>query len=168
MKPVLKEGVLWTGEALTAGASPLVHGSAHWHEWLGCHNQFQFEGSGGHFSARRENRKGSDYWYAYRRRNGILHKAYLGRGADLTLARLEEVAANLAGRTVLAQLSLGGDAPGQLAGETWSTHTSFFIQAKFRPPVLPPTLVTRPRLTGNLNAPVTFVSAPAASARVPC
>ncbi|CUS03517.2 putative ATP-dependent transcriptional regulator, MalT-like, LuxR family [Candidatus Promineifilum breve] len=160
MKPVLKEGVLWTGEALTAGAPPLVHGSAHWHEWLGRHNQFQFEGSGGHFSARRENRKGSDYWYAYRRRAGILHKAYLGRATDMTLERLEEVAANLAGRTVLAQLSLGGDAPGQLAAETWSTHTSFFIQAKFRPPVLPPTLVTRPRLTGNLNAPVTFVSAP--------
>lgn len=159
MKAILKEGVLWTGEEETTGSPPIPHDSKPWHEWLGTHKQFQFLGSAGRFSARRENRNGCDYWYAYRRREGILHKAYLGKSTDLTMAWLEEVAANLAGQTVLARLSLEG-LPGAPAKESWSGSSSFFTQAKFRPPTLPPTLVTRPRLTDSLNTPVTFIAAP--------
>ncbi len=158
MKPVVKDGLLW---ARDVGLAP--H-SAEWDAWLAEHDQFRFVGASGHFSARREHRSGSDYWYAYRRRDGTLHKAYLGKGADLTLERLEEVAANLAGWTVLAQLSLTA-APGKPAGDNWNGDTSFPGLARFRPPTLPPTLVTRPRLTDNINTPVTVISAPGGSGK---
>jgi LuxR family maltose regulon positive regulatory protein len=163
MKATIKEGVLWDGEQDSANSPPeslpIPLDTSRWSEWLVSHKQFQFLGIGGQFSARRESRAGGDYWYAYRRRDGTLHKAYLGKSTDLTLARLEEVAANLAGRSVFDQLSLV-DAPGKPPNEGWSGSSSFFTQAKFRPPILPPTLVTRPRLTSNLNTPITFISAP--------
>ena len=158
MKPTIKDGVLWTEEQEIALSPPIQPDTPQWNEWLVSHRQFQFNGAAGHFSARRENRNGCDYWYAYRRRDGILHKAYLGKAADLTLDRLEEVAATLGGRTVLSQLALTTGVPA--AGENWSATTSFSTRAKFRPPTLPPALITRPRLTSQLSTPVTFISAP--------
>lgn len=112
MKPTVKNGALWTEEQEIALSPPVLLDSPEWNEWLISHRQFQFHGTTGHFSARRESRHGSDYWYAYRRRDGTLHKAYLGKVTDLTLGRLEEVAASLDGRMVLSQLSLTTDAPG--------------------------------------------------------
>ncbi|MCW5864602.1 MAG: AAA family ATPase [Anaerolineae bacterium] len=159
VKPVVKEGLLWTGETKSDNA-PIVPNSAEWDAWLAEHDQFRFVGASGHFSARRERRSGGDYWYAYRRRDGVLHKAYLGKADDLTLERMEEVAAGLAGWAVLAQLSLAADAPGRPNGDSWLGDTSFTGLAKFRPPTLPPTLVTRPRLTDNINTPVTIIAAP--------
>ena len=158
MKPTIKDGVLWTEEQEIALSPPIQPDTPQWNEWLVSHRQFQFNGAAGHFSARRENRNGCDYWYAYRRRDGILHKAYLGKAADLTLDRLEEVAATLGGRTVLSQLALTTGVPA--AGENWSATTSFSTRAKFRPPTLPPALITRPRLTNQLSTPVTFISDP--------
>lgn len=160
MKPTVKDGALWTEEQEIALSPPILLDSPEWKEWVISHRQFQFNGTSGHFSARRESRHGSDYWYAYRRRDGTLHKAYLGKAGDLTLGRLEEVAANLDGRMVLNQLSLTTDAPGIGVSDNWSATTSFATRAKLRPPTLPPTLITRPRLTHQINTPVTFISAP--------
>ena len=89
MKPTVKNGALWTEEQEIALSPPVLLDSPEWNEWLISHRQFQFHGTTGHFSARRESRHGSDYWYAYRRRDGTLHKAYLGTVTDLTLGRLE-------------------------------------------------------------------------------
>lgn len=160
MKPVVKDGVLWSGEQGGADSPPILHDTAQWEDWLARHEQFQFKGVSGHFSARREGRNGSEYWYAYRRRDGTLHKAYLGKVTDLTLDRLEEVAAVLAGRTVLAQLSLVTTAPGKSTDETWNDNAAFSTRGKFRPPALPLTLVTRTRLTSKISTPLTFISAP--------
>lgn len=157
---MVKDGVLWRGGSGNDTLSPILCESDQWPEWLASHTCFQFKGVAGHFSARRENRSDCDYWYAYRRRDGVLHKAYVGRSCDVTLDRLEEVAAGLAGRTMLAHLSLAGDLPGNAANLSWNTHTAFLTRAKFRPPTLPPTLVTRPRLTSKINTPVAFISAP--------
>lgn len=46
------------------------------------------------FTARKEtSKKGEgDYWYAYRRVEGKLHKRYIGKPEDVTLERLKEVA----------------------------------------------------------------------------
>lgn len=46
-------------------------------------------------SLRREKRRRSLLWYAYRRSHGILHKRYVGRSRTLTTARLDEVALEL-------------------------------------------------------------------------
>ena len=49
------------------------------------------------FTARKEQRAGSWYWYAYRRQTGRLHTAYLGRSTELSVTRLDVIAAALAG-----------------------------------------------------------------------
>ena len=43
-------------------------------------------------SFRKERRRQGELWYAYRRVYGVLHKRYAGKSADLTTARLEEIA----------------------------------------------------------------------------
>jgi LuxR family maltose regulon positive regulatory protein len=55
---------------------------------------FSFQGQQGHLTLLKETRvKGGDgYWYAYRRRGKRVVKKYAGRPADLTIARLEELA----------------------------------------------------------------------------
>jgi LuxR family maltose regulon positive regulatory protein len=61
--------------------------------WLQEVPSFAFDGQRGAYTARKETKqRGESYWYAYRKRGGKLIKAYLGKAADLTPARLEEVA----------------------------------------------------------------------------
>ncbi len=160
MKPVVKEGILRVGEQEIVVCSAASPDCPEWEEWLAGHTGFQFIGAAGRFSARREKRNGCDYWYAYRRRAGVLHKAYLGRAADLSVDCMEEVAAHLAGTPLLTYLSLTPDAPPRPPRKSLPAGASFTTRAKFRPPTLPPTLVTRPRLTSRICPPVTFISAP--------
>ncbi|MCB9423416.1 MAG: hypothetical protein H6667_26710 [Ardenticatenaceae bacterium] len=152
--------MLWVNRAGTAVSLPIPLESPPWDDWLIHHKQFKFKGETGHFTARREDRHGSNYWYAYRRREGKLHKAYLGKSDELTLDRLESAAANLAGGTVLAQLSLSVDSLDNATTVSWIANTSISAQAKIRPASLPHNMVTRPRLTSKINTPVTFISAP--------
>ena len=61
---------------------------------------FPLRDSTGTFTARKERRSGGDeYWTACRKRGGKLRKVYLGKAEKLTLARLEDAAADLAGRS---------------------------------------------------------------------
>lgn len=160
-KPMVREGVLWVnGGEETAVSPPIPLESPQWCDWLNHHKQFKFKGDAGHFSARRESRHGSDYWYAYRRRDGKLRKSYLGKSVEMTLVRLEEAAASLAGQTILTQLTMAADSQGNSTNKSWIAMPSFSTQAKIRPPTLPPTLVTRPRLTNQISTPITFLSAP--------
>lgn len=68
-----------------------------WFDWLVNHRSFRYECSRGHFTACKENRKGGNFWYANRRVDGKLRRAYLGASVDLTLEKLEEVAIKLSG-----------------------------------------------------------------------
>jgi LuxR family maltose regulon positive regulatory protein len=64
-----------------------------WFSWLDEVSSFAFHGQRGSYTARKESKqRGAGYWYAYRKTQGKLAKKYLGKTADLTLARLEEVA----------------------------------------------------------------------------
>ncbi len=165
VKPIVQDGVLWVGETavsdrLSAGvSSPIPLDSPQWNDWLTSHKQFKFKGTTGHFSARCETRHGSDYWYAYRRRNGTLNKVYLGKSEEITPTRLEQAAANLAGKTVLTQLTFSVEPQNNLTHKSW-INGSFPTLTKIRPPVLPPNLITRPRLNQKINSPVTFICAP--------
>lgn len=70
-----------------------------WYAWLEEASTFAFEGSMGTFTARKERkRQGRFYWRAYRKSNGTLRHRYLGRSVDLTIDRLQIVAAALAAR----------------------------------------------------------------------
>lgn len=77
-------------------ADGFVIGGAQWQEWLATHLSFYYESNLGTFTARRELRSGSWYWYAFRRVDKKLYKAYLGGFTDLTLDRLNQVAEQLA------------------------------------------------------------------------
>lgn len=154
------------------GDKTLPVGSQQWYAWLDSHKGFIFEGSNGHFTARREIRRGMPYWYGYRRRGGRLSKTYLGKSEDLTLERLEQASAALAGHTTLAQLSRKSnladliaaletpDSASQDTPEAYMPDRPFLSPAKTRPPALPQNLVARPRLTQRITTPVTLVYAP--------
>ncbi len=70
--------------------------SQEWFDWLASIPSFTFRGQQGELTVRQETRSGCTYWYAYRRLGEKMAKRYLGRTAELTLARLEQVAAQLA------------------------------------------------------------------------
>src|SRR5438067_9504010 len=70
-----------------------VHEDPAWFAWLAEQSSFAFHGQTGSYTARLEAvQRGERYWYAYRRTGHKLRKKYLGKPADLTLVRLEQVA----------------------------------------------------------------------------
>ncbi len=76
-------------------------GTPAWHAWLNTARTFSFQSALGTFTARKEqasNKRGGGYWRAYRKRDGKLHRVYLGKSEELTLDRLNAVAAALAGQ----------------------------------------------------------------------
>lgn len=68
-------------------------------EWVALVEQiavFEFRGTSGCFTARKERRlHGRTYWYAYTWGKTTGRKTYLGKSAELTLARLESMAKKL-------------------------------------------------------------------------
>src|SRR5581483_4867186 len=114
---------------------------------------FSFQGKDGHLTLLKEPRvRGTDYWYAYRSLNGRTLKKYAGRTADLTVARLEEIARTLQPfpptafqRSPIDLLPL--------------------LESKLHLPHLPASLVARERLLerldGGLAHRLTLLSAPA-------
>src|SRR5690242_14629155 len=75
-------------------------GSSAWYVWLNepTTGSFAFRSSQGTLTARREQRHGIWYWYAYRTQEGHLQKVYLGKSEELTLARLHEAAISLSAK----------------------------------------------------------------------
>src|SRR5262252_2434534 len=69
-------------------------GSKTWYAWRNDADprSFAFSSTQGSLTARREERHGTWYWYAYRSRGGHLHKVYLGKSEELSLGRLHEAA----------------------------------------------------------------------------
>jgi len=67
-------------------------GSEAWYAWLNEPDtrSFAFHSAQGTLTARREHSHSTWYWYAYRTREGHLHKTYLGKSEELTLERLQE------------------------------------------------------------------------------
>ncbi len=145
-------------------------------DWLKQIASFSFHSRWGmHYTVRKQRvQRGSSYWYAYRRLHGRIVKRYLGRTADLTLARLEEIARLLESTSGSRQCSLE---PGQETALSQSTPpvsnaghpspvgTLPLLFSKLSPPVLHPFLLDRSHLFALLDAgregPLTLLSAPA-------
>jgi LuxR family maltose regulon positive regulatory protein len=71
----------------------IVPDSPAWFTWLDQVSSFAFSGKSGHFTARKESKqRGDRYWYAYLAKGEQLSKKYLGKTANITLARLEHIA----------------------------------------------------------------------------
>jgi len=67
--------------------------------WLSTARSVAFRSALGSFTARREpasNKRGGEYWRAYRKHEGRLHRVYLGKSEELTLERLNSAAVTLA------------------------------------------------------------------------
>lgn len=144
---------------------PIRVGSGEWFAWLAHHDRFKFQGAQGHFSAQCEERRKTNYWYAYRRREGKLFKQYLGKADELILERLESASLALAGLPVGGQPS---DQPGREQPSGVTAHPpsadraapSLLPLTKINSPVLPRQLIVRPRLTGQITTPLVLVYAP--------
>ena len=70
-----------------------------WYAWLSTARAFAFRSALGTFTARKEpasNKRGGEYWRAYRKRNGKLYRVYLGKSEELTRDRLNTAAVTLA------------------------------------------------------------------------
>jgi LuxR family maltose regulon positive regulatory protein len=187
--PHVADGVLYIQEQ--SGASEIAVDSPAWAAWLEkrATRSFSFEGRAGTFTARSERRSGGneEYWSAYRKRGGKLRKVYLGKAEKLTLERLEDAAARLAGQGERATASLSSDTPARDgesrradAAPTDAPMTAN-VQSRRRPraetsgdpllliklsiPSARPSLVARPRLIARLEEGLgrnlTLVSAPA-------
>ena len=82
-------------------------GTQDWFAWLNTVSTFSFSNEYGTFTARKEppgNRRGGEYWKAYRTYRGKLHRAYLGKSETLTLERLNAVAAALTKETEITSI----------------------------------------------------------------
>ncbi len=130
--PILTQG----GLSDAAGKPPIALDTPAWLNWLSEHTAFAYQGMPISFTARREQRPGGSYWYAYKRVHGRLLKRYLGRGADLTEQRLQEVAQ--------AFLSPDDEVVTQ-------TATPALVATRFVLPRLPPGAVPRPQLLARFT-----------------
>jgi len=169
--PHITDGILTYRDGMQEHT--IAVGSPMWRQWLAAATTttFRFEHPLCNFTARRERKRDGSYWYAYRTRGGALQKAYLGKSTDLTLDRLQEIAAGFARRsaaptpaahvTGITSTEAAGSLPGALAGRL---HDQLMTTKLAHPPARP-ALVPRPRLMNRLEAglqrKLTLIAAPA-------
>ncbi len=156
-------------------------GTHAWFDWLEQVTSFAFASRfGADYTVRKEQmQRGGLYWYGYRSFQGKTIKRYLGRTADLSLARLEEVAVRLSSQPQKKEVHENGGGQWQalvpqLPASTTATSYSSepapaqmmpLLESKLYPPRLPASLVARPRLSARLDAgsahKLTLLSTPA-------
>jgi LuxR family transcriptional regulator, maltose regulon positive regulatory protein len=150
--------------------SPIVVGSSAWFAWLESATTFAFTCAAGKFTARKEARsRGGMYWKAYQTTHGALHRAYLGKTADLTLRLLTDAAVRL----TTASVSRGSPPPPMLppraaapaASRSHAVPPPHLLSIKLNIPPARAQLVSRPRLFERLEAglrgKLTLIAAPA-------
>ncbi|GCE29970.1 LuxR family transcriptional regulator [Dictyobacter alpinus] len=185
----LKQGTYTLHNTRSQRVFPVAPDSHAWFDWLAGIPSFAFSGQHGPLTVRQETRSAGIYWYAYRRVGEKMAKRYLGRTTELTLARLEQVAAQLAeaalspGQGTLARGVSGGEKPDQhvmtspIASLPSVTHVRSVVPSlpesqrdvplvtRLHIPHLRTQLVRRTQLIQQLQqgmeAPLTLVSAPA-------
>jgi len=170
-RPLVRNNLLVTGNSETNSGIPIHVGSQAWVDWLAQQEGFIYEKGAGRLNARKELRRGIGYWYAYRRRNGKLSKAYLGRSEDLTQECLEQASARLAGQIPVTQVWSNGNSVNQVAAPNpkddvsivatrASLETPSLLLTKIQRPALPQNLIARPHLIRRIHTPVTLICAP--------
>jgi LuxR family maltose regulon positive regulatory protein len=156
------------------GVLNILPESPEWFTWLEQVSSFAFVGKSSHYTVRKEaKQRGDRYWYAYFAMGEHLTKKYLGKTANLTLARMEQIAGVLdAQRADQASLpmTLSGDAnrevdatPGSLlAQRTLPLYPP--LPTKLHAPHPRASLVPRSHLTERIRQgahhALTLVSAP--------
>lgn len=152
-KPIVKENTL------LVDATSIPVGSDLWYEWLATAKKFSFKSPKGCFAAQCEVRRNRSYWYAYKRKNSKLLKAYLGKAEELTLERLIQVGVSLASQQPFETV-VSASIPNDIHLLKSRIDSSFLPITKVTVPVLPRQLVSRTRLNEKINTPFTLVHAP--------
>ena len=151
-------GLFVQNDALLQAESPA------WFAWLATHTSFSFQGQHGSLHLQKETRpRGKEgYWYAYRRQGKRMVKHYVGRSADLSMARLEAVARTLGTRSQISTVPPASLEPSEPQDQR---VLSALLVSKLRPPRLPSSLVERSRLLtqldGGFSRKLTLLTAPA-------
>jgi LuxR family transcriptional regulator, maltose regulon positive regulatory protein len=187
--PQVADGVLHVLDP--SGGPDIAVASPSWIAWLTdpATRSFSFQSPRCRYTARKEHRsRGGEYWVAYRKQGGKLHKTYLGKAEDVTLARLEDVAAVMADRggedvaSPLSDTTAGdGGASRRVDAAATDSHTRVddqlrerrrhstsadpLLMTKLAVPSTRVSLVPRPRLSERLEEglgpQLILVSAPA-------
>src|SRR5258708_31467495 len=126
-------------------ALEIAVGSAAWFEWVGRESStlFAFHVPEGGYTARKEGSgsgRGGWYWKAYRKHQGRLYRAYMGKAEDLTLVRLKEIAQALS-----ARIASEGKASEEISGAVHLAErggglnpaATPLLETRLRPPRLP-------------------------------
>ncbi|EFH83858.1 LuxR C-terminal-related transcriptional regulator [Ktedonobacter racemifer] len=168
--------VLWSPEEgayvlRDAGGQQVpLAGEESWSKGLAELASFAFTSRlGPHCTVRREKmQRGDSYWYAYRSLNGRTSKRYIGRHAELTPARLEQVAEffpQVAMPKTGVENSPQINVPISQTSSASVSTVSSLLDSRLQPPRLPAFPVERSRLFSLLDAgwgeKVTLVCAPA-------
>jgi LuxR family maltose regulon positive regulatory protein len=169
--PVVADGLLTQADG--TDTPPIPVGSAVWWQWLAAPGTTRFHFASGpqHFTARREQKAGRAYWYAYRRHGSTLRKVYLGKAADLTPDRLLAAAATLARPTADTEESPAPEPQRAPLGPARAPVPAPLplLATKLYIPQPHGSLVPRPRLLarldGGLAGRLTLISAPAGSGK---
>ena len=95
--PVVSDHLLHVPYSEANDRTPIVVGSDGWYSWLAEEQNwsFSFRNTLGTFTVRCERKRHGWYWYIYRKSDGKLRKAYLGKAEEITPERLGLVAATL-------------------------------------------------------------------------
>lgn len=172
--PTVRDGILgWRADGVQ---QPVAVDSAAWQSWLAQARSFAFASLSGSFTAHcAPSQRGGRYWRAYLRRHGVLYRAYLGRSEDLTLARLEAVAHQLAAQVAQRSLETASTAQtapyappsdkGNPPRVAYSLPPDPLLVSRLSIPLRPQAVLQRPQLLEQLSAGVgralTLVVAPA-------
>ncbi len=179
--PVLCEGTLTYQHQ--EKSYTVILGTSAWKNWLIDATLFAVVHECCTFTARKEragNGRGTWYWRAYYKHRGTLHRIYIGNAEELTLARLNEIAAQL------SEQSYFGSSDGMPTTSEQNTlqqqtvhsvkrqakkyassrrHHPVLLTTKLSVPHVRPRVVVRPRLYERLQQvtkhKVLLVSAPA-------
>jgi len=165
--PSIAQGALYPAE----DSERIAIGTPAWSTWIREHTTFAYQDEPVRFTARREQRPGGLYWYAYKRAHGKLLKRYLGRGEDLTLQRLRDTARQFAFRSEDAprESSPFTNSSTPFPSRSGDAARNALLATKFHIPALPLHHIARPRLLSALEqgtkARLTLVCAPAGSGK---
>lgn len=161
--------LIWSADQETYlwrdGDGPAAPGAGEaWTAWLAAQRSFAFQGRAGRLTLLKEARQGGvGYWYAYRRQGRQTRKHYAGRSEDLTLARLEAIAAALnppASGPATPFVPQAPGIPARPGGEDAGPQEialqprepAPLLAPKLQPPRLHSGLIRRARLLAQLDA----------------
>lgn len=126
-----------------------------WQAWLADQTSLAFQGQSGRLNVHKEARRhGARYWYAYSVTAERTFKRYLGRTANVTLARLEQESLDIAHeRSHAPTTPLLVQLQAQSKSEATEAGMKVLLPGtKFSRPRLPLALMVRERLLRDLDA----------------